>query len=105
MTHRLGETFLVKCQKQAFSFNKREPKVYCYAFLHLLKRDTCIKHEKTCVPAGSTHVPARHAKMPWLEPSGRQTRCQVSRIGYPLLILYRLPLEACEKYLGPYGRG
>jgi hypothetical protein len=66
-------------QKQAFSFNKREAKVYCYAFLHVLKRDTCIKHEKTikkkfflfflvsCVPAGSARVPARHAKMPWLE--------------------------------------
>jgi hypothetical protein len=36
-----------KCQKQAFSFNEREAKVYCYAFLHVLKRDTCIKHEKT----------------------------------------------------------
>jgi hypothetical protein len=47
MTHRLGEIFLVKCQKQAFSFNKREAKVYCFAFLHVLKRDTCIKHEKT----------------------------------------------------------
>jgi hypothetical protein len=34
-------------QKQAFSFNKGEAKVYCYAFLHVLKRDTCIKHEKT----------------------------------------------------------
>jgi hypothetical protein len=42
---RLREIFLVKCQKQAFSFNKREAKVYCYAFLHVLKRDTCIKHE------------------------------------------------------------
>jgi hypothetical protein len=31
MTRRLGEIFLVKCQKQAFSFNKREAKVYCYA--------------------------------------------------------------------------
>jgi hypothetical protein len=48
MTRRLWEIFLVKCQKQAFSFfNKREAKVYCYAFLHVLKRDTCIKHEKT----------------------------------------------------------
>jgi hypothetical protein len=47
MTHRLREIFLVKCQKQAFSFNKKEAKVYCYAFLHVLKRDTCIKHEKT----------------------------------------------------------
>jgi hypothetical protein len=28
MTRRLGEIFLVKCQKQA--------KVYCYAFLHVL---------------------------------------------------------------------
>jgi hypothetical protein len=27
--------------------NKREAKVYCYAFLHVLKRDTCTKHEKT----------------------------------------------------------
>jgi hypothetical protein len=38
-----GEIFLVKCQKQAISFNKREAKVYSYAFLHVLKRDTCIK--------------------------------------------------------------
>jgi hypothetical protein len=37
---RLWEIFLVKCQKQAFSFNKREAKVYCYAFLHVLKRDS-----------------------------------------------------------------
>jgi hypothetical protein len=44
---RLREIFLVKCQKQAFFFNKREAKVNCYAFLHVLKRDTCIKHEKT----------------------------------------------------------
>jgi hypothetical protein len=36
----------VKCQKQAFSFNKREAKVYFYAFLHVLKRDTCINHEE-----------------------------------------------------------
>jgi hypothetical protein len=29
---------LVKCQKQAFSFNKREAKVYCYyLLLHVLK--------------------------------------------------------------------
>jgi hypothetical protein len=97
MTHHLGEIFLVKCQKQAFSFNKREAKVYCYGFLHvlILKRDTCIhvKHEKTikknkktilffyfyflvscvpaggaCVPAGGACVPAQHAKIPWLEP-------------------------------------
>jgi hypothetical protein len=47
MTCRLGKIFLVKCQKQAFSFNKWEAKVYCYAFLHVLKRDTCINHEKT----------------------------------------------------------
>jgi hypothetical protein len=46
MTHRLGEIFLVKCQIQAFSFNIREAKVYCYAFLHVLKRDAFIKHEK-----------------------------------------------------------
>jgi hypothetical protein len=46
MICRLGEIILVKCQKQAFSFNKREAKVYCYAFLHVLKRDTCIKHGK-----------------------------------------------------------
>jgi hypothetical protein len=32
MTRRLGQIFLAKCQKQAFSFNKREAKVYCYAF-------------------------------------------------------------------------
>jgi hypothetical protein len=52
MTRSLGEIFLVKCQKQAFSFNKREAKVYCYAFLHVLKRDTCIKHEKLlCISA------------------------------------------------------
>jgi hypothetical protein len=38
MTRRLGKIFLVKCQKQAFSFNKREAKVYCYAFLHVLER-------------------------------------------------------------------
>jgi hypothetical protein len=39
---------------------KREAKVYCYAFLHVLKSDTCIKHEKnfffffkvSCVLAG-----------------------------------------------------
>jgi hypothetical protein len=77
MTRRLGEIFLVKCQKQAFSFNKREAKVYCYAFLHVLKRDACIIHEKlffflfflvSCVPAGGARVLARHAKMPWLEP-------------------------------------
>jgi hypothetical protein len=42
MTCHLGEILLVKNQKQAFSFNKREAKVYCYAFLHVLKRDTCI---------------------------------------------------------------
>jgi hypothetical protein len=47
MTRRLREIFLAKCQKQAFSFNKREAKLYCYAFMHVLKRDTCIKHEKT----------------------------------------------------------
>jgi hypothetical protein len=46
MIHRLWEIFLVKCQKQTFSFNKREAKVYCYAFLHVLTRDTCIKHEQ-----------------------------------------------------------
>jgi hypothetical protein len=46
---RLREIFLVKCQKQAFSFNKREAKVYCYAFLHVLKRDTCITHERNFV--------------------------------------------------------
>jgi hypothetical protein len=49
MTRRLREIFLEKCQKQAFSFNKREAKVYCYAFLHVLKIDTCIKHEQTFV--------------------------------------------------------
>jgi hypothetical protein len=66
----------VKCQKQAFSFNKREAKVYCYAFLHVLKRDTCIKHEKTILRnlffsfmrAGGAGVPARYAKIPWVEP-------------------------------------
>jgi hypothetical protein len=45
MTHPLREIFLVKCQKQAFSFNKREAEVYCYAFLHVLKRDACIKNK------------------------------------------------------------
>jgi hypothetical protein len=39
MTCRLREIFLVKCQKRAFSFNKREAKVYCYAFLHVLNRE------------------------------------------------------------------
>jgi hypothetical protein len=39
----------VKCQKQEFSFNKRDAKVYCYAFLHVLKRDTCIKYEKNII--------------------------------------------------------
>jgi hypothetical protein len=34
------EIFLVKCQKQAFSFNKREAEMYCYAFPPVLKRDT-----------------------------------------------------------------
>jgi hypothetical protein len=29
MIRYLGEIFLVKCQKQAFSVNKREAKVYC----------------------------------------------------------------------------
>jgi hypothetical protein len=29
MTRRLREIFLVKCQKQAFSINKRQAKVYC----------------------------------------------------------------------------
>jgi hypothetical protein len=49
MTAVSGEIFSVKCQKQAFSFNKREAKVYCYAFLHALKRDiiNMHKHEKT----------------------------------------------------------
>jgi hypothetical protein len=50
--------------------------VYCYAFLHVLKRDTGIKHEKTIkknkknkiMCAGGARVPARYAKMPWLEP-------------------------------------
>jgi hypothetical protein len=53
--------------------------VYCYAFLHVLKRDTCIKQEKTkkkyflifnfsFMHASSARVPARHAKIPWLEP-------------------------------------
>jgi hypothetical protein len=71
-TRRLREIFLVKCQKQTFSFNKRE------AFLHVLKRDTCIKHEKTkkkfmqaAHVCRSARVPARHAKMPWLDPCNR----------------------------------
>jgi hypothetical protein len=46
ITRRLGEIFLVKCQKQAFSFNKREAKVYCYAFLSACFEETCIKHEQ-----------------------------------------------------------
>jgi hypothetical protein len=61
MTRRLGEIFLVKCQKQAFSFNKSEAKVYCYPFLHVLKRymhKTCRRHTRV--------GPA--PKMPWLEP-------------------------------------
>jgi hypothetical protein len=77
MTRHLWEIFLVKCQKQAFSFNKKEAKVYCYAFLHVLKSDTCIKHEKTIIKklkifcllhAGGAHVLAQQAKMPWPEP-------------------------------------
>jgi hypothetical protein len=82
MTRRLREIFLVKCQKQAFSFIKREAKVYCYAFLHVLKRDTCIKHEKLSkkksvffsfmragsTPLGGTRMMAWYAKLPWLEP-------------------------------------
>jgi hypothetical protein len=47
--------FLVKCQKQAFSFNKREVKMYCNAFLHVFKRDTCIKHEKNILKKEITH--------------------------------------------------
>jgi hypothetical protein len=54
------EICLVKCQKQALSFNKREAKVYCYAFPHVLKRDTCIKHENNYLK--------KNAKMPWPEP-------------------------------------
>jgi hypothetical protein len=62
----------VKCQKQAFSFNKREAKVYCYAFLHVLKRDPCIKHEKNYLKQFFFLVYAC-TKMPWLEPGkGRQ---------------------------------
>jgi hypothetical protein len=67
MTRRLREIFfsevsktvLVKCQKQAFSFNKREAKVHCYAFVHVLKRDTCIKHEKIIfiLVSGGARVP------------------------------------------------
>jgi hypothetical protein len=53
MTRRLGEIFLVKCQKQAFSFLKREAKVYCYAFLHVLKRDTCIKNALARILCGT----------------------------------------------------
>jgi hypothetical protein len=45
MTAVSGDIFS-EVSKQAFSFNKREAKVYCYAFLHVLKRDTCIQHEK-----------------------------------------------------------
>jgi hypothetical protein len=79
MTRRLREIFLVKCQKQAFSFNKREEKVYCYAFLHVLKTDTRIKHEQifsfffSFMRAGGARVPARYAKMPWLEPGQAQS--------------------------------
>jgi hypothetical protein len=41
MTRRLGEVFLVK----AFSFNKKEAKVCCHAFLHVLKRDNTISQD------------------------------------------------------------
>jgi hypothetical protein len=34
-------------------------------FLHVLKRDACIKHETNFFLVSC--VPARHAKMPWLE--------------------------------------
>jgi hypothetical protein len=52
MTRRLWEIFLVKCQKQAFSFNKREAKVYCCFFIFSFMR------------AGGARVPAWHAKCP-----------------------------------------
>jgi hypothetical protein len=63
MTHRLGEIFLVKCQKQAFSFNKTEAKVYCYAVLHVLMR-----YMHKTYPKKNSCVPAWYARMPWLEP-------------------------------------
>jgi hypothetical protein len=62
MTCHLGEIFLVKCQKQAFSFNKREAKVYCYI---LFKNNFFLV---SCMPAGGVRVPAQHAKIPWLDP-------------------------------------
>jgi hypothetical protein len=70
MTCRRGEIFLVKCQKQVFSFNKREVKVYCYSACF----EECIKlNSKFCFclvscPLGGARVLARYAKMPWLEP-------------------------------------
>jgi hypothetical protein len=45
----------VKCQKQAFSFDKREAKV---------KKNQNNIFLVSCVLAGGARVPARHAKMP-----------------------------------------
>jgi hypothetical protein len=56
MTRRLWDIFLVKCQKQAFSFNKREAKVYCYAFLHVLNEERYMDflfNKKSFMRAGS----------------------------------------------------
>jgi hypothetical protein len=93
----LKSAFLVKCQKQAFFFNKREAKVYCYAFLHVLKRymhKTWRKNVKRSFmragrPAGGARVPARHGKMPWLEPwlhavNFNQSETHVARINLRL---------------------
>jgi hypothetical protein len=79
MTHRLREIFFVKCQKQSFSFNKREAKVYCYAFLHVLKRNTCIKHEEKIFFLVSC-VPAQYAKI-------NQSIINDLRCPYPLIVI------------------
>jgi hypothetical protein len=75
MTHHLRDIFLVKCQKHAFFSNKREVNVYCYAFLHVLKRDTCMKKLKInffLVSCPLVLCPlVSCTKMPWLEPCYR----------------------------------
>jgi hypothetical protein len=51
--------------------------MYCYSFLHVLKRDTCIHiFFVSCVPADGARVLAQHAKMPWLEPWRSQEEFQ-----------------------------
>jgi hypothetical protein len=62
MTCHLGEIFLVKCQKQAFSFNKREAKVREKNMKTLLKKNIYFSF----MHAGG--LLAQYAKMPWLEP-------------------------------------